>query len=368
MKFTILRNELAGALSAVLGAVSRGGSLQILSHVLIEARDGKVLMMGTDLEMELRAETAATVDVPGRATVSARKLADLVKGMPEGAEIRLEFEERKALMKCGRSRYTLPVLPAMDMPALDPLPLEKGITFQVEERALKQVMQRVLFAVADDDARKYLTGMLLDLIDGELRAVGGSHVSMGVASAKVPGSPLGKVQVILINKPAREIARLLSETEHLATVRVCPSMIQIDLSSCSIRTKSIESRYPEYDRVMEQNTQSTLTVDRDALKAALARAAITANAHKGLRLITKPDALELESRMSDNECGGDSVEAKYEGPDEFEIGFSAVALSEIVSALPAGDVVVQFESPKRHALIRSAASNDCRYAIMPMVI
>jgi DNA polymerase-3 subunit beta len=366
MKFTVLRNELASALSTVMGATERTGTLQILRHILIEAADGCLGIVGTNLEMELRTEAAATVEMPGRATVPARKLYDLVKGLPEGAELRIEFEPRKALVKCGRSRYTLPVLPADEMPMLDVTPLKSGTTFEIEERALKQMMQSVLFAVAEEDVRAYLTGMLLHLADGEVRAVGGSNVSMARAASALPVPANGDIQTILINKSAREIVRLLSDTDHKAKVRVCTSMIHLELASCSITTKAIEGRYPEYDRVIALNVRSTMRIDREVLLRALARTAIVTNVHKAVRLTPKADSLELTTAASDNEAGDECIDAKFDGPADFEIGFSISALSEVISALPPGEVVFNFETPLRHAQIQSAANDDRRYAVMPM--
>jgi DNA polymerase III subunit beta len=203
MKLTVLRNELVSALSAVMGVIERSQTLQVLSHVLIDATGDVVAVTGTNLEIELRTTAAATVDAPGKTTVHARKLFDIAKNLPEGAEVQLAFDGDKATLKCGRSRYTLPVMSAIDMPLMDCRSLDQGATFQVAERDLKRLIQRVAFAVGAEDVRPYLNGLLLHLIDNEIRAVGSDGVSLGRASIRQERAAAGQAQVLLHNRTIR---------------------------------------------------------------------------------------------------------------------------------------------------------------------
>lgn len=366
MKITVLRNELVSALSTVMGVIERSQTLQILSHVLIDASGDVVALTGTNLEIELRTVASATIDAPGKATVHARKLFDITKNLPEGAEVQLAFESEKATLKCGRSRYTLPVLPAIDVPLMDCRPLDHGASFCVAERDLKRLIQRVAFAVGVEDVRPYLNGMLLHLVGNEIRAVGSDGVSLGRANIRHENTAAEPVEVLLHARTIKEIVRLLSDGEERATIRVARQMAELQLSACRVTTKALDYAYVPYERVMDFETKWAMKVDRDALRAALIRSAFVVNTtNKALRLTLRPDAMEIAASASATEAGTEHLDIEFDGTDGFEIGFAVDALTDAVTALPPGPIVMRINSDDRPARLLSASNDDCQYLVMP---
>lgn len=370
MKFTIPRNELASALGIIIGAVENRQTMQILGHVLIEAEAdaGRVMFTGGNLEIELQAEAVATVETAGQSTVPAKKLYDIVRNLPEGAEIRLEFEETKALLRCGRSRLTLPVLPAAEYPRIDDRGLEHRTTYSVAEKELKRLMQRVAFNMQTNDPRLYLNGMLLHLTGSELRAVAGSAFCMGASSMKFDAA--GEAQAILPAKSATEVLRLLEDTDSVATIRMSHTQFQMQCAACRMTTKAVDSRYPDYERLINSvQPNATLTVGREALKRALTRLTLVSDQTKrGVRLSMTTSLLTLESRASQFEEGEDHVDAKLTGLESFEIGFSAIALAEIVSAIPTDEIRFRFADDRHPVHIAAAAGESGQYVVAPMVL
>lgn len=369
MKFTAPRNELAAALATVLRAIEQRQTLQILSHVLIETTDTGLLLVGTNLEVDIRATAAANIDVPGKGTVPARKLYDIVRNLPEGAEIKLEFEENKAQLRCGRSRLTLPVMNALEFPRLDDRGLDQCIAFEVPEVDLKRLMKSVGFQMPTGDVRMYMNGMLLHVTDGELRAVAGSSFTMGMASLKSDAFAALEAQVILPTKSASELMDLLTESETLASVRMSRSMFEIRCIAGVLQAKAIDSLYPDYMRLMNVERSSSLKIERESIKRALARITLVSDQTKrGVSMLMRPDSVTLETRASHVEDGEDHIEATFDGPPDFEIGFSAVALAETLSAIPGSEVIIRFGDTKTPTHLASADGSGGRYVLAPMVI
>jgi DNA polymerase-3 subunit beta len=371
MKFTILRNELVAALATVMGVVERAQTLQILSHVLIEATDDAMTITGTNLEVELRAGVVAEIERPGKSTVHARKLYDIARNLPEGSELKIEFSDDRATLKSGRSRYSLPVLPAIEMPMVDERPLQQGVSFRIPERELKRLMQRVSFVVASNDPRPQLNGMLLHIQGGQIRAIGSDGVTLGFTrAALVDCAEDANVQVILHGRSVKEIIRLLSDTDEPAHIQLSPWMTQMELASCRVTTKAIDTAYFAYERVMEVSPQWSLRVDRDALRSALIRSSIVMpSVKKPVVMTLHGGAMEIAAQNATTvEAGDEHLDAEFDGADGFRIGFSADVLGDVIAALPPGQILMRVGSAMKQAHIRAADNDDCQYVVAPFLL
>lgn len=367
MKFTILRNDLATALSTVLGAIDTRQTMQILAHVLIETTADGLVLTGTNLQIELQAEAKATINTEGRATVPARKLYDIVRNLPEGAEIKIEFEEAKALVRCGRSRLSIPAMPADEYPRIDDRMLDKGVSFAIAEGELKRLMQYVAFQMPANDPRIYLNGLFLHVTNGELRAIAGGGLKMGMASMKCDALAGLESEIIIPTKSAQEVMKLLADSDALAAVRMTKSQFEIRCNAGTVKLMAIDSRYVDYMRVMAINHISTLTVGRDALKRSLARLTLVSNeVSRGVRMSLHPDSVTLETQASQAEDGEDHIDAKFDGPDGFEIGFSAVALSDVVGAITDDELVIRFVDGTTPPHISAANGSGGQHVLAPM--
>lgn len=369
MKVIVPRNELTTALSTVLRAVELRQTLQILAHVMIETTETGLLLTGTNLEVEIQATATAQISEPGRSTVPARKLYDIVRNLPEGAEIRLEFEETKALLRCGRSRLTLPVLEPLEFPRLDDRGLDGGVSFDIAEGDLKRVMKSVGFQMPTNDPRMYLNGMLLHATKGELRTVAGSSFKMGMAILKADVFANLETQIILPTKSANDVMEMLQDGDAVASIRMARGAFEMKCAAGVVKAKAIDSLYPDYMRLMTVHESATLKIPRETIKRALARLTLVSDQTKrGVRLSLNPDSIKLETSASNVEDGEDHIDAAYEGPGGFEIGFSSVALAEVVGAISGNEVVMRFVDARTPTHIAAADGSGGQYVLAPMVI
>jgi len=365
MKFTMHRENLLRPLQAVQGVVERRQTLPILANFLLTTGDGRLSVTGTDLELELVASTELPDAESSEVTVPARKLVDICRSLPPDAEIRLEVDGERAQLRSGRSRFTLTTLPAVDYPSSDSLTGEVRVT--VKEGQLKRLLELTHFAMAHQDVRYYLNGLLLDIGDGLLRAVATDGHRLAIA--EMPVETMDAVrQVIVPRKGISELLRLLGNGDGEVIIDVGSNAIQITLPEVRLTSKLIDGKFPDYQRVVPKGGDSdkTVVVDREMVRLALTRAAILSNdKYRAVRLCLEPNVLRVVANNPEQEEAEDEVEVAYEG-EGLEIGFNVSYLIDALTALPGEEAEIHLGDSSSSCLITPKGEGDCQYVVMPM--
>jgi DNA polymerase-3 subunit beta len=363
MKFSISRDALLKPLNLVAGVVERRQTLPVLSNVLLRLDGDQLSLTGTDLEVELVGRV--TVDDAGRdgdITVPARKLVDICKSLPDGVAIEFSVESGKATVKAGRSRFTLSTLPATEFPEV-----EGGsgdVSLQLPQAAIKRLIERTAFAMAQQDVRYYLNGMYLEILGGRLRMVAtdGHRLALCTSPDKVDAPDAG---VIVPRKGVLELARLLDGDGDLSLV-VGSHHIRAETAQFTFTSKLVDGKFPEYERVLPKSPDKSVVGDRTELKQAFTRTAILSNEkYRGVRLRFSPNSLEITANNPEQEQAEEVVSVEYEG-EELEVGFNVSYLLDVLSVLSDEKVRFSLSDAASSALMEESEGGDSVYVVMPM--
>ncbi|WP_029889084.1 DNA polymerase III subunit beta [Polycyclovorans algicola] len=366
MKITTNRNDLLAALNKVIGVVERRQTLPILSNLLAEVQDAELKLTGTDLEIEMETTVSVQNIEPGRITLPARKLFDLCRGLPESAAIELSVTGDRATLKSGRSRYTLACLSADDFSSLDSGELSQQIELPAAE--LLKLIQRTQFAMAQQDVRFYLNGMLLQLRPGTLNVVTTDGHRLALArfettddQAKQPTADL-----IVPRKAILELSRLLAQVDGNVVLHFNQGQIRVQVDSLRLTSKLIDGRFPEYERVIPQHSDKHLVLDRERFRQALARCSIFSNdKFKGVRLTLGNGTLTLQSNNPEHEEAEEVLDVDYQG-EALEIGFNVVYLLDALTTLPGQNITLSLRNADSSGLMTTTEEPTLRYVVMPM--
>lgn len=366
MKFNVGRDLLLKPLQLVAGVVERRQTLPVLSNVLIEVRDGRLRLTGTDLEVEMVASLSlAEAAQDGEVTVPARKLLDIVKSLPAGSEIRFEKDGQKISLKCGRSRYSLATLPASEFPNI-----EQGIGNQkipVNVDTLKRLIDQTAFSMAQQDVRYYLNGMLLEVTGPRLRSVATDGHRLAMADAEVSTGVEAKLQVIVPRKGIQELSRLLTEDgDSQALLTLGGNHVRVEYGDLTFTSKLIDGKFPDYERVLPKNSDKTVLVQREEFRGALSRAAILSNEkYRGIRLVLAPDTLGIDANNPEQEEAHEELAVDYKGA-ALEIGFNVSYLLDVLNTLRGAQVKIALGDANSSALVSDAEAASSWYVVMPM--
>lgn len=365
MKFEIKREQLLKPLQHVIGVVERRQTLPILSNVLLAAGPQELRFTATDMEVELSSRIEATVDTPGQATLPARKLFEILRALPEDAAVTLAVDDDKAMLRCGRSRFTLLTLPAADFPTLGDLPFEGQL--RLSRRDLKNLLDRTQFAMANQDVRYYLNGLLLEADGGRLRAVATDGHRLALCEVAAATEPAGfQQQVIAPRKGVQELARLLDEAEAVAVLKIGANHLQAEVDGIRLTSKLIDGKFPDYQRVIPRAGDRIVLADRARLRDALSRAAILSNEkYRGVRLQAGHWLLRVQAHNPEQEEAEEELEVNYDG-EPLEIGFNVTYLLDALTALPGELARLSFTDASSSCLVQEAEGEACKYVVMPM--
>lgn len=366
MKFTISRDSFLKALQQVIGVVERKQTLPILSNVLIKAEEGKLYLTGTDLEVEIVSQVAADqISSPGGITVPGRKLLDITRSLNEGQTLQFELKAGKALLSCGKSRFTLTTLPANEFPNVDDA--GSKLSFSIPQAELKVLIDDASFAMAQQDVRYYLNGMLLEAADGKLRTVATDGHRLAMSTRELAGvNSTEKVQVILPRKGVMELSRLLDADGPEAEVSIGANHFRILTGGCHFTTKLVDGNYPDYERVLPRGGNNILEGEREVLKQAFNRAAILSNEkYRGVRLQLSDSQLKLIASNPEQEQAEEELGVSYSG-DSFEVGFNVSYILDVLNVLSGKLARFTLSDANSSALVEDPSNPNACYVIMPM--
>lgn len=364
MQLSITREDLLKPLQQIIGAVERRQTMPALSNLLLRGSDQNLSITATDLEVELVASLDMEIEDQGATTIPARKLLDICRSLPDQAKIAVNSSNEKIKVSSGRSRFTLATLPAEDFPTIDDLELDQNVV--IKEGEFKALIEKTAFAMAQQDVRYYLNGLLLELDAGQIRTVATDGHRLALSQLDHKSDIEGSRQIILPRKGVQELLRLLSNEDNEITASIGKNHLRVNLANLQFTSKLIDGRFPEYQRVLPEECDNRAQIDKVSLKQALARASILSNEkYKGIRLILDNNIMIIQAHNPEHEEAEDEIEIEYTG-ERLEVGFNVVYLLDVLNALESDKVEIIIQDANSSALIVSPESQASRYVVMPM--
>ena len=364
MKIIAKRESILSPLQAVIGVVERRQTMPILANVLLSAKGGRLAVTATDLEVELVATSEVDVQRNGEITVPGRKLLDICRALPEGAEISLTLDAEKMSVRSRKSRFTLSTLPASEFPTVDEINAQQSL--RVPQKEFRRLLEKTSFSMAQQDVRYYLNGLLLETSAKSLRSVATDGHRLALCDVELSDGAKPGQQVIVPRKGVLELQRILGNEEQILEVAIGLNHVRVQVGDIRFTSKLIDGRFPEYSRVIPNNPPRLVTAVREDLRQALQRAAILSNEkYRGIRFAVKPNALTIQSHNPEQEEAEEEVEVGYDGED-LEIGFNVNYLLDALAAVEGAEVHIGLTDGNSSCLIRSAADPGSRFVVMPM--
>jgi DNA polymerase III subunit beta len=364
MKFQIEKETLLEPLSQIIGAVEKRQTMPALSNVLIRTTKKSLTLTATDLEIELVSQIAMVIDEPGEITVPARKLLDICKSLPNESIINFSVKENKALVQSGRSRFSLTTLPANDFPALEAI--NSIYEFEITQKTLRDTIDKTAFAMAQQDVRYYLNGLMLEVSANTLRAVATDGHRLAYCEKETSADIADIKQVILPRKGVLELVRLLSDNDEPVKLILGSNHLQVEFDQLRLTSKLIDGRFPDYNRVMPTDGDNVITADREQLRQALMRASILSNEkYRGIRLMLEKNLIKLQAQNPDQEEADIELEVVYAGND-IEIGFNVNYMLDVLNVTNSEMVQAALRDSNSSFLLTFPDQTDCKYVIMPM--
>jgi DNA polymerase-3 subunit beta len=361
------RDEILNPLSAVSGIIERRHTLPILSNVLIDRSASSVSFLATDIEIQITARSTLTASGEARAiTVGARKLVDILRALPESAEVTLDQQEKRLLVKAGKSRFTLQTMPAEDFPRLAK-PAGDVARFALPQKALRRLLGLVQYAMAQQDIRYYLNGLLMVVEEKQLKLVATDGHRLAFASLPL-AADLPRQEVIVPRKTVLELSKLLADTDEEVKIEVSPAQAAFTFGSIELVSKLVDGKFPDYTRVIPTQHKNRLQIEREALRQALLRAAILSNEKfRGVRWVLADGSLKIVSSNAEQEEAHEEIEVKYSG-DALDIGFNVNYLLDVLNNVSGAEIECAFGDSSSSALISYSTEKDFKYVVMPMRI
>ncbi len=364
MKLNTSRETLLKPLQTVAGVVERRQTLPILSNVLIAVSGGHLNMTATDLEVELIARTPVEGATDGETTVSARKLMDICRALPEGAAVEISESKGKLAVKSGRSRFSLSTLPVGDFPLVPKI--EGATQFSAAAAQFRNTLARTQFAMAQQDVRYYLNGLLFEITSNQLRTVATDGHRLSLCDCPIEGKIAKPVQAIVPRKGILELQRLLGDGDERVAVTLSDNHIRIELGEAVFTSKLIDGKFPDYERVIPQGNMKRLVGDRETLRQALHRTSILSNEkYRGIRLKLGNGTITAIANNPELEEAEETVEVDFTG-EAMEIGFNVNYVLDVLAVLTSQEVEMMFIDSNSSCLIQPRGEKDSRHVVMPM--
>lgn len=370
MKLIIERAALLKSLGHVQNVVERRNTIPILSNVKLEAKDGQLRLNATDMDLDIVDATTAQVVEPGETTAPAHMLYDIVKKLPDGAEVELDATsgDGQMVLRSGRSRFSLSCLPAAEFPVMSGGDLP--VSFTLAAAQLKDLIDKTRFAISTEETRYYLNGIYLHAYtEGAspvLRAVATDGHRLASAETELPEGAEDMPGVIVPRKTVNELHKLIEETEGEISVSLSEAKIQFGFDGVMLTSKLIDGTFPDYERVIPQGNDKELKVGRKVLADAVDRvSAISTEKSRAVKLTMDVGSLVLSASSPDSGSATDELETDYNG-ERLEIGFNAAYLLEIMRQIDADNITLQLSDAAAPTIIREEGDDSTLYVLMPM--
>ncbi len=362
------RDEVLKPLSTVAGIVERRNTLPILANILLRKEGNSVAFIATDLEVQITTHAQFGVGEDNESTtVAARKLLDILRALPDTGDVKLALSSAKLSVQSGKSRFALQTMPAPEFPILAQ-PEKWDVSFTLPQKALKHLFNSVHFAMAQQDIRYYLNGLLFVFEPGFVRAVATDGHRLAHSGTAVEGID-GKHDVIVPRKTVLEMQRLLADTDEPVSIDVATGQIRFRFGDVELVSKLVEGKFPDFTRVIPSNYTRHFSVNRDELQGALHRAAIlTTDKLKGVRVQLSDNLLKISSSNAEQEEAQEEIDIDY-GHEALDVGFNVSYLLDVLANVKTETVQWSVQPDvNASALITSPDDDQFKYVVMPMRI
>jgi DNA polymerase-3 subunit beta len=369
MRVRIERANLLKALNHVHRVVERRNTIPILSNVLLRADRDELSLKATDLDMEIVDRVPAAVEQAGASTVPAHMLYDIVRKLPDGAEIALDTGSGQTMsLQAGRARFALQMLPDADFPDLNAGELPYAFTIAAD--VLKRLIDRTQFAISTEETRYYLNGIYFHVVGegamARLRAVATDGHRLAKAEMPAPEGSAGMPGIIIPRKTVGEIQKLLEDPETAVSAALSDSKIRLSIGNLVLTSKLIDGTFPDYERVIPKANDKELKLQKADFERAVDRVStISSDRGRAVKLSLSDDRMVLAVNNPDSGSATDELPVTYDS-DPLEIGFNSKYLLDIAGQLTTEEAVFRLADPGSPTLIQDSGEADAIYVLMPM--
>lgn len=366
MNIQINRETLLKPLSSVTSIVEKRHTLPILSNLLLETKANKIQLTATDLEMQISLSVESATGGEISTTISAKKLLDICRSLPDNADINLATNESRVTLKAGKSRFNLQTLPAADYPVMSKT-LGQSTLVTIGQREFKALLKQVEFAMAQQDIRYYLNGLLFEVSANRLNIVGTDGHRLSFTSTELRQN-YEKQEVILPRKTVIELIKLLDDSDEDLQIEISSAQVNFSFSNIKLISKVIDGKFPDYNRVIPNGHQNIFSTDRLGVLLAMQRASILSNEkYRGIRMVINNNNLKLISTNSDQEEAEEELEIVYNGA-ALDVGFNVTYLIDVLNNTNSDQITFSFADANSSCLITVPNNTNYKYVVMPMRI
>jgi DNA polymerase-3 subunit beta len=310
------------------------------------------------------AHAKVTADGDGDITLPARKLMDLCKTLPDGAKLDIEIDHDRATIRSGRSRFALATLPAVEFPNIDASDSAQQV--KLTQGQLKTLIDQTQFAMAQQDVRYYLNGLMLEVKTDRVTAVATDGHRLAHCVIETATGVNDTLQVIIPRKGVIELSRLLESNDIGVELHISKNHIRVILPDVTLTSKLIEGKFPDYQQVIPKNPDKVMSCPRDTLYNAFNRIAVLSNEKfRGMRFQLEPGQLRASVNNPEQEEAEEEIEVNY-ASDSFEIGFNIGYFMDALNVIKTDEVSVYFTDPNHSCLVKGSSDANSQYVIMPM--
>ena len=364
MKISLSRDNILKPLQHVAGVVERKQNSPILSNLLVKVEKNHLTLTGTDSEVEMIINIPVESNEQGETTLPAKKFLDICRTLPDGATININIDGNKAVIRSGKSRFTLSTLPAAEFPQNDALNVSQEIS--LKQAIFKKLIDQVQFSMAQQDVRYYLNGLMLEIAPQHIVTVATDGHRLAISKEILDTGINEKRQIIIPRKGVSELSKLLEDTDEMVTLQLGDNLIKVTLGAITFSSKLIDGKFPDYNQVLPVDNNAILECSRDVLKQAFSRTSVLSNEkYRGMRLSLSANMLNATINNPDQEEAEEEIEVNYSG-DEFEIGFNVAYFLDVLNTIKDDDVIIKFKDSNSSCLIQAKNDDNTRYVIMPM--
>tara|TARA_B100001167_G_scaffold56521_1_gene33052 strand:+ start:747 stop:1853 length:1107 start_codon:yes stop_codon:yes gene_type:complete len=366
MKFTTEKNEIVDALQMGASIAERRQTIPILANLRIVARDGKVEITATDLEIQIKTLTEVKKIIEeGEITVSARKMSELCRSLPDNEALEFDLNNGKLTVSSKNFHADFATISALDFPELESK--EETNSLSISSSALQRLLNKTAFCMASQDVRYYLNGLLVEYKGGEVNAVATDGHRLALAT-----SPLDKTitidgeRQILPRKAVLELSKILRQENEDIKITFGNSSLSIQDENLDFSTKLIDGKFPDYEKVLPSGDPNSLEVSKESLQSALSRASVLSNEkYRGVRFALDKNTLKLTANNPEKESAEELLDVNYNG-NPMEIGFNIGYLLDVLGTIETDNVELNFYGEESSCLIREPGNQAEVYVIMPM--
>lgn len=365
MQFSIDRAALIQSLGHVQSVVERRNTIPILSNVMMSVSDGRLVMTATDLDIEIQESAEAAIQSDGDITAPAHTLYEIVRKLPDGAEVGLSTGSNGRLnVDAGRSHFSLPLLPPGDFPKMTADDFSHDFTVSASD--LARLIDKTRFAISTEETRYYLNGIYMHAAGDKLRFVATDGHRLALAESALPSSAAGLPGVIIPRKTVQELRRLLDGSDAEVAVSVSEAKIRFGMGTAVLTSKLIDGSFPDYDRVIPKNNPHTLVLDNRVFAQAVDRVAtISAEKSRSIKLSLTQDKLTLIVNNPESGEAHEELAVDY-GAEAMDIGFNAKYLLDVTGQIGGDEARFALADPSAPALVKDSGDDDALFVLMPL--